>query len=58
MKFSKLGGIGGISGIFCGDVRFWSKNGGRGVKLWDLGDIGKKKVVKNGEKFVKICRNS
>ncbi len=32
------------------DVDFWGKNEGRGVKLQQLGGIGKKKTFKNVQK--------
>jgi len=34
-------------GFFQGDVDFWGKNEGGGVKLQQLGRIGKKKTFKN-----------
>jgi len=38
------------------DVDFWGKNEGRGVKLQQLGGIGKKKTFKNVQKRSKIFK--
>ncbi len=39
------------------DVDFWGKNEGGGVKLQQLGRIGKKKTFKNVRKRSKIFKN-
>ena len=36
-----------------GGVGYWIKNEGRGVKMYGLGKMGKKKVRKNGREFAK-----
>jgi len=40
--------------FFEGNVGFWGKNGGGFVSLWGLGEIGKKKTLKNVRKRLKI----
>ncbi len=59
------GKFGFFSVLFSANVGFWGKNGGWFVKLWGLGKIGKKKMVKNCKKCAKIvkklaeiCRNA
>ncbi|MBA7677369.1 hypothetical protein ES703_85626 [subsurface metagenome] len=44
------GKFGFFSVLFSANVGFWGKNGGWFVKLWGLGKMGKKKVVKKAQK--------
>jgi len=51
------GKIGFFEVIFSGRLCFWGKNGGWFVKLWGLGEIGKKKPLKNVRKHSKTFEN-